>query len=267
MSGDAVRVRVAEPLRFLLFPRHRHGDVRVRVDGSSTLLHIVESLGVPRTEIGQLQVGGRTVPGSARARAGEVIDVLAVSRPQQIADPRFLLDVHLGTLARRMRLLGIDTEYHNDATDDQIIVRAAADRRAVLTQDRGLLRRRGLVAGAYVRGERPDDQLADVLDRFAVPLNPWSRCLLCNGLLEPIDPQEVRHLLQPGTRRSYTSFYWCAACRRPFWRGAHAWRLDAIVATATARHPEVRRTASGSASSPGTGNRPGAREPPPASRR
>jgi len=214
---------VAEPLRFLLSVANRGGDVTVPVDGVSSLVHIVESLGVPRTEIGELRVDG------------DAIEVLPVRRPQRYPDPRFVLDVHLGTLARRMRLLGLDTAYRNDAADAELVAQAAAEERILLTQDRGLLRRRALPAGGYVRGSRPDDQLRDVLDRFDPPLAPWTRCPACNGRLAPVPKREVEHLLEPGTRRSYDEFSRCPACGRPYWRGAHAKRLHAIVLAAKRR--------------------------------
>ena len=110
---------------------------------------------------------------------------MPVPRPQRPDEDRFLLDVHLGTVARRMRLLGIDAAYHRDADDDDLIEEANEDRRVLLTQDRGLLRRRRLWLGAYVRGANPEVQLADVLDRFAPLLAPWTRCTSCNGLLVP----------------------------------------------------------------------------------
>jgi uncharacterized protein with PIN domain len=228
------RVRVAAPLRFLLPVRHRHGAVAVPVDGVSSVLHVVESLGVPRTEIGELLVNGRQVAASRRLEPDDEIQVLPAPRPQRCADARFVLDVHLGALARRLRLLGIDAAYRNDAPDPDLVAQAVAERRILLTQDRGLLRRRALPAGGYVRGSRPDEQLADVLDRFDPPLLPWSRCLACNGRLAPVAKQDVRHLLQQGTQRSYDLFSQCQSCGRPYWRGAHADRLAAIVATAIA---------------------------------
>jgi uncharacterized protein with PIN domain len=232
VDRQVARVRVAEPLRFLLPVRHRRGDVPVPVDGASSLLHVVESLGVPRTEFGELRVNGRPAAPSERPHDGDVIDVAPVRRPQRIAEPRFVLDVHLGSLARRMRLLGLDVAYRNDAADAELVAQAVAERRVALTQDRGLLRRRALPAGAYVRGSRADDQLLDVLDRFDPPLDPWSRCPACNGVLAPVAKRDVAHLLEPGTRRSYTEFSRCPACGRLYWRGAHAERLDAIVTAA-----------------------------------
>jgi hypothetical protein len=139
-----------------------------------------------------------------------------------------------------MRLLGLDTAYFNDRDDDTLIELANSGRRALLTKDRGLLRRRKLWLGAYVRGDRADDQLADVLDRFAPPLAPWTRCLACNGLLTPVPKSEVADELLPGTRRTYQEFSRCAGCARVYWHGAHARHLDRIVAAATAPHPASR---------------------------
>jgi uncharacterized protein with PIN domain len=235
VSESTATVRVAPPLRFLLPVRHRHGEVVVPVGANVSLGHVVETLGVPRTEVGGLTVNGHPAGPAARLGDGDVVDVLVMPRPQPLAHPRFVLDVHLGTLARQMRLLGLDVAYRNDADDDELVAQAAAEQRVLLTQDRGLLRRRALPAGAYVRGSRAEAQLADVLDRFAPELRPWSRCPACNGELAPVAKAEVEHLLREGTRRTYPEFSRCQACERLYWRGAHARRLEAIVTTATGR--------------------------------
>jgi hypothetical protein len=141
-------------LRLFLGPRHRQAAVQVAHDGTATLGHLVESLGVPLTEVGSLTIGGRPVPPSHRPAAGDVVFVGLVARPQRlpVSPPRFVLDVHLGTLARRLRLLGVDTAYANWLDDDALIEQANAERRALLTQDRGLLRRRRLWLGGTCGG-------------------------------------------------------------------------------------------------------------------
>lgn len=234
--GVPVRFWVEPQLRFLLAARHRHGEIVIPADEVPSAVHLVESLGVPRTEIGALRVAGRPAELCTRPAAGDLVEVLAPRRPQRVPEHGFLLDVHLGTMARRMRLLGVDTAYRNDAADADLVAQAAREQRMVLTQDRGLLRRRALVAGAYVRGSGPDQQLADVLDRFAPPLAPWTRCPACNGALIAVEKRDVEHLLPPGTRRTYSQFSRCSACGRVYWRGAHARRLSAIVA---AHHPRL----------------------------
>ena len=134
-----------------------------------------------------------------------------------------------GTLARLLRLAGLDAAYANDASDDALIEQANTGRRVLLTQDRGLLRRRALWRGAYVRGARPDDQFRDVLDRFRPPLAPWTRCPACNGPLAPAAKAAVAPVLPPGTRRTYQTFSRCRNCGQVYWHGAHSKRLEQII--------------------------------------
>ena len=232
VGRPAAQLNVAAELRLFLKPAHRTGPVPVECDGVSSLGHVVQSLGIPLTEVGRLAANGHPVPPRYRPGRGDVVDVTAVDRPQPVPVHRFLLDVHLGALARRLRLAGIDSAYANDASDDALIAQANAERRILLTQDRGLLRRRALWLGGYVYGARPDDQFTDVLDRFIPPLAPWTRCPACNGLLSPIPKTEAEPLLQPGTRRTYQAFSHCASCGQVYWRGAHAKRLEALIASA-----------------------------------
>ncbi len=233
VNAGEIRVAVAPELQVFVGQRAAGA---VRVDGVSSLGHVVESLGVPLTEVGELRVDGRTVGPGHVPVDGEAVTVLAVARPLTLAQPpRFLLDIHLGTLARRLRLLGIDAAYENpDIGDAALAARSAAEQRVLLSRDRGLLRRREIYSGAYIYSHRPAEQLEDVLSRFAPPLTPWTRCTSCNGVLRPADKESVRELLPDSTGRTYDSFARCADCGQTYWKGAHHARLDEIVARALA---------------------------------
>ncbi|AVH56817.1 MULTISPECIES: Mut7-C RNAse domain-containing protein [Streptomyces] len=237
MNGPEIHVGFDPGLGLFVPHGRRKGATGVGTDGSSSLGHVVESLGVPLTEVGALLVDGREVPFSHVPSAGESVEVRAVERPQRVpgAPLRFLLDVHLGTLARRLRLLGVDTAYEStDIGDPALAARSAAERRVMLSRDRGLLRRRELWAGAFVYSTRPDDQLRDVLGRFAPELKPWTRCTACNGLLKEATKDQVVDQLEGGTQRSYDVFAQCEECGRAYWKGAHHDRLVAIVERALA---------------------------------
>jgi uncharacterized protein with PIN domain len=232
-----VKVALARELWLFVTPRRRRDHVDVPYDGEASLGHVVQALGVPLTEVGALLADHTPVDPAYRPQAGVTVQIRPVSRPQRVTGSTgFLLDVHLGTLARRLRLLGIDTAYGNDATDEALVHQAATQRRVLLTQDRGLLMRRALWAGAYVRGQGADVQLADVLHRFAPPLAPWTRCTSCNGELVSVPKHEVADQLESGTRRRYDHFARCQACGRVYWHGAHSRRLEAIVRAACAAH-------------------------------
>jgi uncharacterized protein with PIN domain len=226
-----ISVRIAPELHVFVAAGYRGSAAEVVTDGMSSLGHVVESLGIPLTEVGALRASGRQVPAGHVPAAGEEIAIEAVRRPQQVpGPPAFLLDVHLGTLARRLRLLGVDAAYENeDIGDPALARRSAQERRVLLSRDRGLLRRREIFAGGYVYSDRPQEQLSDVLGRFTPPLAPWTRCVACNGPLVAADKDTVRDRLRDGTQKSYDVFARCTACERVYWKGAHHAHLEAVV--------------------------------------
>ena len=234
-------IRPHPELWLFLLPRRRRARFELDVDATASLGHVVQALGVPLTEVGALAVDDAPAGPADRLHDGATVDIGPVARPKRLPDGAgFLLDVHLGTLARRLRVLGVDTAYRNHADDDVLVRWAAQEGRVLLTQDRGLLMRRALHAGAYVRGARPADQLADVLGRFAPRLAPWTRCTACNGELAAVSKDEVADRLEPGTRRRYDRFSRCGSCGRVYWRGAHGRRLDAVVDVALRAAPPRR---------------------------
>jgi uncharacterized protein with PIN domain len=227
-----VIVRIDPSLRFLL-PKHDRGVGVVRdAAATETVAHLLQILGVPLTEVGDATIDGRRIVRSAlrttHIEHSSVVDVEARELPQPNSG-RFVLDAHLGTLARRMRLLGIDAAYEPDVDDSQLAARSATEERELLTRDRGLLFRKAVYDGAIIRSDGVDAQLDDVLTRFAPRLAPWTRCLRCGALLTEVSAAEVAARLEPGTRRSYHVFSRCTGCGRVYWRGAHAERLESLV--------------------------------------
>ena len=124
-----LRVVVGPALRRFLHHGQGRGDARgelvvaIAASDPPSLGHVVQSVGVPLTEVGRLRLDERPAEAGTRAPAGGILEVMARDRPQQAptTPPRFLLDVHLGALARRMRLLGLDVAYRNDAGDDELV--------------------------------------------------------------------------------------------------------------------------------------------------
>ncbi|WP_054811246.1 Mut7-C RNAse domain-containing protein [Nocardia arizonensis] len=238
MDTGEITIGFASELELFLGAARRGRVITVRSDGVSTLGHLVESLGVPLTEVGELVVDGRATGPAHIPAAGTSILVRAVTRPQRRAEPlRFLLDIHLGTLARRLRLLGVDAAYENpDIGDAALAARSVGERRVLLSRDRGLLRRRVIFAGAYIYSHRPAEQLDDVLSRFAPRLAPWTRCTACNGALRAADKESMRGQLPGSTEATYDTFAQCVECGQAYWKGAHHARLDEIVAHATRKY-------------------------------
>jgi uncharacterized protein len=226
-----VRLRCHPALRFLLPRRARDsGELDLPHDPTATVGHVVQSAGIPLTEVGSLVVAEVSAPWDSRLQAQDQVDVGVRARPQSLDGPAlFLLDVHLGTLARRLRLLGVDSAYDKYADDDSLVERAGRQDRVLLSRDRGLLMRRTLRRAALVRGQDPDDQLADLVERFQPPLVPWSLCLTCGGTLMPVPKAQVADQLEPGTLRTQEQFALCRSCGHVYWHGAHDIRLQQVV--------------------------------------
>jgi uncharacterized protein with PIN domain/sulfur carrier protein ThiS len=212
------------------------------VAAGTTVKDLVESLGMPHTEVDVILVNGESVDFAHQVSDGdrvsvypvfEALDVSPVTRlrPAPLRQPRFVLDVHLGRLARLLRLLGFDALWSNDASDEHLVAISIGEGRILLTGDRGLLKRRAVTHGYLVRGTSRRAQIVEVLRRFDLfgAINAFSRCLECNGLLDQVAKSEVEPLLPPQTRREYHKFWRCPHCGRVYWPGSHFDRLKAVV--------------------------------------
>ena len=103
--------------------------------------------------------------------------------------PRFLADCNVGRLARWLRALGYDAEYHSKIGDAQLVALAQASGRVLLTRDLDLTHRRAVASGAVrailLRGDRVEDQVRQVADELGLTAErALTRCLECN--LEPL---------------------------------------------------------------------------------
>jgi hypothetical protein len=214
------------------------------LDGHPAVKDVLEALGVPHPEIAALTVNGVPAGFGHRLNDGDRVEVWAPEEaarlglppalppaPEDAADPCFVVDGHLGRLAAYLRMLGFDTWYRTDADDDRLAAVAATERRILLTRDRGLLKRSVVRRGAFVRSDRPIEQLVEVARRFGLVdrWQPFGRCLRCNAELVIASRHEVLDRLQPLTRIHYDDFRRCPGCDAVYWKGSHHARMQRLV--------------------------------------
>ncbi len=146
-------------------------------------------------------------------------------------DRRFVLDTHLGRLARYLRMLGFDSVYRNDTDDQTLEVISVNDERILMTQDVGLLKRAAITRGYYVRESDPRRQLVEVAIEFDLLdfMAPFQRCLRCNGVLLAVPKSEVEDRLLPRTRATFDEFYRCQVCATIYWKGSHYEHMRRIM--------------------------------------
>jgi hypothetical protein len=236
MPGTVIRlsIRFYAELNDFLPPRRRQVEYEHVLSEHASVKHVVETLGVPHTEVDLVLVNGESVDFAYRVQDGDRISVYPVFesldvgsvervRPRPLREPRFILDVHLGRLAGYLRMLGFDTLYRNDYDDPTLADLSRSQRRILLTRDRGLLKRSAVTHGYLLRAADPGEQLAEIVRRFDLAglLAEFTRCMRCNGLLDPVPKASVEHRLLPKTRRYYDEFATCRDCGRIYWKGSH----------------------------------------------
>ncbi len=219
---------------------------------SRSVKDMIEALGIPHTEVDLILVSNsqspdravesRSVDFSYQVQDGDEISVypvfesiditaLARVRPQPLREVRFILDMHLGKLALYLRMLGFDTLYRNDYTDEELARISNTEGRILLTKDRGLLKRNEVTHGYYVRETDPQRQIIEILQRFdlADAVRPFRLCLRCNTPLQPVAKQAIVHRLPPRAREYYDEFHICPTCARIYWRGSHYDRMQRSI--------------------------------------
>ncbi len=229
-----VQLRFYEELNDFLAPALRKVAFSHTYDRRASVKDMIESFGVPHTEVDIILVNGDSVDFSYIVQDGDRISVYPVFesldvsplvrlRPAPLRSPAFVLDSNLGRLARYLRLLGFDCLYQNDYDDETVAGIADREQRIVLTRDRALLQRKLITHGYFVREVRPRLQVKEVLARFDLYwlVTPFNRCTRCNGELQAIDKQTIEELLEPKTRKYFDTFRICTTCGQIYWQGSH----------------------------------------------
>lgn len=236
-------LRFYEELNDFLAPSRRKRDFEVPIDRARSVKDAIESTGVPHTEVDLVLVDGRPVDFSHVLRGGERVavypmferfDIGPVTRLRAAAlrDPRFVADVHLGKLARHLRMAGFDTLCDPAWDDARIVAAARADRRTILTRDKAMLRRGDVERGYFVRATGSEAQLAEVIGALQLEarLAPFTRCRECNTPLEEADAAAVAERVPARIAALYDRFKRCDGCGRVYWEGSHYQRMRAILA-------------------------------------
>ncbi len=136
---------------------------------------------------------------------------------------KFIADVHLGKLARKLRLLGFDTYFESNLDDNEIIKMSLAENRIVLSRDKELINNSRITQGYRILSSDPREQIREVMIRFDLQnnLNPFSRCIDCNGMIENVSKESVNEYLPPKTRQYFDEFFRCRGCGKIYWEGSH----------------------------------------------
>jgi len=210
--------------------------------GKPSVKDAIEAVGVPHPEVDLILVNGRSVDFFYHINDNdfisvypqfELLDISPIThlRPKPLRTTKFILDINLGRLARKLRLLGFDSLYSNAYNDLAIIKLALKEQRIILTRDIGLLKDGRVTHGYWVRSAIADEQIGEIVEKFDLytQINPFHICLNCNGQLKHVPKDSIAGSLLPETKKIFNDFMICKNCGRIYWKGSHYQRMVKFV--------------------------------------
>jgi len=261
--SQSITIRFHQALNDFLPAEQRDTQTCHQLKKTRSVKDLIESIGVPHTEVDVIMVNGKSVDFTYLLQHGDHIEVFPVlnssvltelsasalihNLPQAAQPPRFVIDVHLGRLAGYLRMLGFDCLYRNDYDDPTLAAISAAENRILLTCDRRLLMRKQVHYGYFVRARKPNQQLHEVLSHFALyeQVQPFGRCMHCNGRIRAVAKKDIEQHLLEKTKKYHDEFFRCDSCHKIYWEGSHFDRMKRLI-------EDIRRTGIASSSTSGS---------------
>jgi len=144
---------------------------------------------------------------------------------------RFIADVHLGKLTKLLRMLGFDTLYNNVFTTTQLTTIALQQNRVLLSRNIELSKQDVTLQSFVVTHQNPYTQLQQVVGHFNLKeqFQPFTRCLVCNGMLDAVSKENISESLLPNTALHFNEFWQCNTCSHIYWKGSHYDRMRTLA--------------------------------------
>jgi uncharacterized protein with PIN domain len=233
-----VLLRFHGDLNVFLVPKTNDAVIERQLSEKTSIKDVIESCGVPHPEVDLILIDEQPVGFGHTLANDATVEVFSVEnhstmytekRLQTTDNSSFVADVHLGGLARNLRLLGFDVAYNQNTDDRQLLHLMASENRALLTRDRRLLMHAVVKTGYYPRSQNAEEQTVEVVRRFHLldSMAPFTRCIRCNGRLQSVSKAEIVDRLEPLTNMYYHQFQRCGDCEQIYWAGSHFAKLKA----------------------------------------
>jgi uncharacterized protein with PIN domain len=237
VKASTIRLNLHGDLDFFVRSGARGRRIERSLGEKTSVKDVIEACGVPHPEIDLILVNGQPVDFDYAIASDADIELYPVGtrftifkdkRLQIATDRAFVVDGHLGTLTRNLRLLGFDVAYDPNAEDRQLLCTMKRENRALLTRDRRLLMHAVVRTGYCPRSQNADEQTVEVIRRFDLlgSLAPFTRCVRCNAPLRTVSKTDIIERLEPLTKIYYEQFRRCAGCGQIYWPGSHFSKLQ-----------------------------------------
>jgi uncharacterized protein with PIN domain len=137
---------------------------------------------------------------------------------------RFLCDHMLSRLGKWLRAAGYDTDIiTSPISDHEVLSIALATDRLLVTRDRHFLAmQRAISKLLYLKNNNFEACIKELNQNIKINwlYAPFSRCLICNSLLEKPRLSELKQISLE-IRQKKHEFWYCSSCRHIYWEGSH----------------------------------------------
>ena len=141
----------------------------------------------------------------------------------------------LGNIAKKLRLMGFDSEYYSDKSDDDILKIIQTQNRILVTKDEELSSRAKKNHGQVIllTKNNESEQFLEIkkhlnIENFSIDVNV-TRCTLCNGKLISINKNEILDQIPTKIQDNQEKFWKCKECKKIYWEGTHIMHLQNFI--------------------------------------
>lgn len=151
------------------------------------------------------------------------------------SEPIFFVDAMLGNIARKLRLLGYDSQYFPDIDDEKLIDSARKEKRIIISKDEELIRKAQKLGmrSIHITKEEEVEEFFEIINsvnlkRIQINGNT-ARCPKCNSLTESVDKEIIKERIPQGVLKLNDKFWICKCCNQIYWEGTHIKNLQEFV--------------------------------------
>ncbi len=151
------------------------------------------------------------------------------------SEPIFFVDAMLGNIARKLRLLGYDSQYFSDIDDEKLIDSARKEKRIIISKDEELIKKAQKLGmrSIHITKEEEIEEFLEIINsvnlkRIQINGN-IARCPKCNSLTESVDKEIIKERIPQGVLKLNDKFWICKCCNQIYWEGTHIKNLQEFV--------------------------------------
>jgi len=236
-------VRCYAELNEFLPLEHRYNEFPLLFSEPFNVAKLLDRLNIPLNSVEIILVDGKSVSAKFSLSEGNRISLYPIFESFDIRSLlhlhsaplrhiKFIADVHLGKLARYLRLFGFDTAYNSSFSFSSILSIAELEQRCILSKSIAYKEKPSVTKYFHIQSSIPEEQLTETFSRFDLWLSskPFTRCLKCNTLLVKRSIDNVnKNKIPPRILTMFNEYMCCSSCQQYYWKGSHYKRMEEFI--------------------------------------